>query len=281
MVKSDKLTWYLEGLSKRFVKILTFLFKCIAFSGQVLCVAAGSGSLFVGKTRSPTLVKLSIESGAVVADLIGHSTTVYSLFIWNNLLFSGSFDSTIVSWNTENAKVIQRYFGHSGSVYAVAVFDGHLYSSGSLDELFKWNTSTGQITMRFPKYHLNGIVSLAFRSQALFSGSYDNTLIKWDAVSGDILFLYAGRNSFIKSVVSWKNFVISGGDNAEIRTWDASIDSINPFAVLDNNLARIHTLYIFENLLYCGDHLSGVKELRLPSLTVIRTFEGKISPDEA
>ncbi|KAI3656002.1 hypothetical protein MP638_005179 [Amoeboaphelidium occidentale] len=246
--------------------------RTIPFIGVVLCVVASSNSLFVGKTLSPNVLKLDIESGDIILNLNGHPTSVFSLFLLDSLLFSGSADTTIICWNSVNGEIIRKYIGHAGSVYTVAVFDGELYSTASGKELFKWSINDGQITKKFPAVHENTILSLAFKSQTLFTGSVDTTIIKWDSVSGDILFSYTGRNSVIRSVVSWQNFIISGGDDREIRMWDTSTNSIDPLAVFDNSRSNINCLYMFEDNIYSGDNNGDVKMFSVTKLILIRTY---------
>ncbi|KAI3656233.1 hypothetical protein MP638_001689 [Amoeboaphelidium occidentale] len=221
--------------------------KTISLNSGIYSVVAEANSLFVGASRPPYVLKLDINSGAIIQSLDGHSSGIFSLFLRDGLLFSGSIDKTIICWNAVNGEMFQTYLGHSGMVYSVSVYDGELYSTAPTGELFKWSIYDGTITKKFPEVHLSTISTLAYRSQTLFTGSYDTKVIKWDAVSGDILFRYSGTNSKIRSVVSWKNFIVCGGDDGEIRMWDASIDSIDPFATFDNNLAFIITLYVFED----------------------------------
>ncbi|KAI3655667.1 hypothetical protein MP638_004245, partial [Amoeboaphelidium occidentale] len=140
-------------------------------------------------------------------------------------------------------------------------------------EFFKWDISDGLIAKKFPVLHQNDVVSFAFNSEFLFTGSIDATIIRWDAVSEEILFRYSGKNSKIRSVASWKNFIISGGDDEEIRMWDASIDSLDPFAVIDQIVSTINILYIFEDIMYIGDNSNSVKVMSLTSLTLIRTLK--------
>lgn len=248
----------------------------VALSGQVYGVAVGSGSLFVGKTLSPWLIEVDIESGNVVADLIGHSGAVYSLFLWNNLLFSGSDDTTIICWNTENGEIVRSYLGHSGPVYSVAVFEEELYSTAPATDIFKWSINDGTITLTFPIVHDAYVFGFAFRAKELFTGSSDTTVVRWDAVSGEFIFRFTGRNSKIRSVASWKNLIISGGDDAEIRMWDASVDSIDPVAVFYNNPASISVLLVFDDVIYFGDFYEKLKMVSAINCTVIRTFTSNI-----
>jgi WD40 repeat protein len=208
--------------------------------------------------------------------LDGHSGPVVSLFLSDNWLFSGSVDTTINCWNAANGEVLRKYIGHSHPVYTVAIFDGELYSTASVTELFKWGIEDAELRKKFTDVHEQQIYCLAYKSQHLFTGSYDTTVIRWNVVSGDALFIYSGRKSFIRGVVSWKNFLISGGDDAVIRIWDSSTEAIDPYAVIDNNHVRINSLFILDYVLYFGDSDGNIRVISLPTFTLITTFERKI-----
>jgi WD40 repeat protein len=113
---------------------------------------------------------------------------------------------------------------------------------------------------------------MAYKSRTLFTGSFDTKVVKWDAVTGNDLFRYSGRQSIIRCVVSWKKFIISGSEDAEIRMWDASIDSIDPFAILDGVSWSVSALLVFEDLLYFGEVLGDIKAVSLANHTLIRTL---------
>lgn len=208
--------------------------------------------------------------------LDGHSGPVVSLFLSDNWLFSGSFDTTINCWNAVNGVVLRKYIGHSHPVYTVAIFDGELYSTASVTELFKWSIDDAELRKTFTAVHEQQIYCLAYKSQYLFTGSYDTKVIRWNVVSGDALFIYSGRKSFIQGVVSWKNFLISGGDDAVIRIWDSSTEAIDPYAVIDNNHVRINSLFILDDVSYFGDSDGNIRVISLPTFTLITTFESKI-----
>ncbi|KAI3655801.1 hypothetical protein MP638_001221, partial [Amoeboaphelidium occidentale] len=246
--------------------------RTTSLNSEVYCVVADANSLYIGRYIFPYGLKLNIESGAIILSFDEHSEAIYSIFLLNGLLFSASGDTRIICWDTMNGEIIRSYVGHSSIVISIAIFDGELYSAGSGLELFKWNVNDGLITKKFLFVRSRDIQCLSYRSQNLFTGSTDTTVIRWNAVSGEQLLIYAGRNSKLRSVVSWKNFIISGGEDGEIRMWDASIESIDPFAVVDNRGAIIACLYLFEDYLYSGDVFGDIKQISLISLALIRTF---------
>lgn len=65
-----------------------------------------------------------------------------------------------------------------------------------------------------------------------------------------LLFTYEGHNKKLRSVVSWKNFVISGGEDAKIRIWDVSFNSIDAYAVLVDHKLDVVCLYVHNDILF-------------------------------
>ncbi|KAI3655326.1 hypothetical protein MP638_004190, partial [Amoeboaphelidium occidentale] len=81
--------------------------RTISFTGKVLCVLAEKDYLYVGKDLPSFGVKLEIKTGAIILSLNGHSGGIFSFFLWDSLLFSGSINPAIICWNTENGEIIQ------------------------------------------------------------------------------------------------------------------------------------------------------------------------------
>lgn len=219
---------------------------------------------------------MSVGTGTVIFSLNGHIAGIYSLYLFDNFLFSGSVDSNVICWSALSGEIVQTYSGHLGMVYAVAVFDGELYSATNFMELFKWNITEGSITKKFFVVDTGEMQSMAFKSRTLFTGSLDTTVFRWNSVSGELLFRYTGRNSKIRSVLSWKNFIISGGEDSEIRMWDASTDSIDPSVVIDNNRSIITSLYLFDDYLYSGDYRGDVWQIQMLNFSLFKTFTSNI-----
>lgn len=142
---------------------------------------------------------------------------------------------------------------------AVGLFDGFVYSAGTDRHIIKWNLDTGQILKMFPIVHSIEIRCFADKQSELFSGSRDAAVVKWDAVTGVALGLYTGRNTKLRAVANWKNFVISAGEDIKIKFWDASIDSINPVGILFGHLRSINTMTIYEDSLFTGSSDPTVK----------------------
>lgn len=205
----------------------------------------------------------------------GHIDTVYSLYLSENILVSGSHDTTVRCWNANTAAVVHVLNGHMGYIRAVAIFDGHVYSAGKEHFVIKWSLQDGSIVKMFPDIHKSDIMCLAFGDSQLFTGAIDTFVIRWDAVSGESLFTYRGRNKKLRAVVAWKHFIISGGEDLAIKVWDASMNGIEPSFVLRNHTRSINCLLIYEDLVFSGSSDVTVKRWNITQLTLEKSYEGK------
>lgn len=237
-------------------------------------VAVEGKHFYVGKKGRPYVIRALIESGITTLTYDGHTNTVFSIHLANNTLVSGSGDLTVICWNAGSGEIIRVLSGPTEIVYAVGYYDGYVFAGGSDKTVIKWNIEDGQILKRFPVFHAIGIMCFAYRSFNLYTGSIDSTVLQWNAVTGGPLFRYAGRNTKLRAVAAWKQFVISAGEDLEIKVWDASKDSIEPFQVLFDHLNSINCLTVYENDLYSGSSDFTVKQWDLMRFALSKAYNG-------
>ncbi len=92
--------------------------------------------------------------------------------------------------------------------------------------------------------HANVVTSVAFSPDAklIVSGSFDNTLKLWDAVSGSCIRSFVGHTGRITSVAfsPETNLILSGSDDCNLKLWDAvSGVCIRSFAGHDNRVNAV------------------------------------------
>lgn len=229
----------------------------------------------MAKLNSFDITKINLKSWNTDLQFSSHSDLVLSICIYQDVLLSGSLDTTIKIWKKLNGVLIRTCAAHTTWVMAVAVFDSHLYSGGLDGSIIKWNIDNGEILKRFLPVHRQTIKCFAYREGSLFSGAYDTAAIRWNAMSGLPIFIYVGSNNKLRGVVLWKQFVISSGENGQIRAWDTSINSVDTYAVLEDPFNNINCLFVVEDILYSGNSNSAVKQWNLTALVFTKMFVGK------
>lgn len=150
----------------------------------------------------------------------GHTDGVMCLQFDDQILATGSYDSTIKIWNIETGEEIRTLVGHTSGVRALQ-FDDTKLISGSLDKTLKiWNYRTGKCISTL-RGHSDGIVCLHFDSTLLVSGSVDKTIKVWNFADKSC-FALKGHTDWVNSVRidSDSRTIFSASDDQTVKMWD-------------------------------------------------------------
>lgn len=77
--------------------------------------------------------------------LKGHISSISSLVIDNNFLFSGSIDKTIKMWNIDTGDLIKTFHGHKERVTSLVIKDNYLISGDWDNNIFIWDLTTDKV----------------------------------------------------------------------------------------------------------------------------------------
>lgn len=231
--------------------------------------------IFVGRTAHSEISKIHIPSGGLAMSLDGHKDPVYSLAIHQKRLFSGSVDRSIICWNSVNGAFILEYIGHTDVVYVVSVFNNELYTGGRDAMVIKWSINDGQLLKVFPENQPAAIRCFDFTDQSIYSGADDATVVQMDLSSGLSSHVYGGRNQKLRSVVAWKNYIISSGEDSKIRLWDSTLNSIAESYMLVGHERPVNCLAIYEGTLFSGDSDAIIRQWNLTDLSNLSVLIGK------
>ncbi|KAM9968136.1 hypothetical protein ACTFIW_002570 [Dictyostelium discoideum] len=175
-----------------------------------------------------SIKEISESRGDYVVKLFtGHSEGVLCSTISqreNNLLITGSADSTLKVWDVTTTKCINTLSDHSGWVTTCEIMgsDGSKLLSGSYDKTIKyWDLQKGQKIKSF-RGHKGSITCLVNQDSNIFvSGSNDNNINVWDSRSHKpAITLFGHQQAVMCLVVNDQYRVISGSNDSNIRVWD-------------------------------------------------------------
>ncbi|KAM0199102.1 hypothetical protein ACHAPA_003703 [Fusarium lateritium] len=153
----------------------------------------------------------------------GHENGVTCLQFDDNILATGSYDTTIKIWNIETGEVIRTLRGHTSAVRTLQ-FDDSKLISGSFDKTIKiWNWQTGECLSTL-QCHTEGVLSVHYDGCTLASGSIDKT-IKVFSFNTKQTFCLRGHTDWVNHVRidSPSRVVFSASDDLSVKIWD--IDS--------------------------------------------------------
>ncbi|KAK5112731.1 hypothetical protein LTR62_003829 [Meristemomyces frigidus] len=167
----------------------------------------------------------------------GHTNGVMCVQFDDNVIMSGSYDSTVKVWDVNTGEELRTLRGHTSGVRCLQ-FDDKKVMTGSLDCTIKlWNWRTGECTRTF-QAHTAGIITLHFSGRYVASGSMDKTVRVWDADTKQT-FLLRGHTDWVNSVRvdEASRTLFSASDDLTVRLWD--LDSRTCIKVFEGHVGQV------------------------------------------
>ncbi|EEH42279.1 uncharacterized protein PADG_07099 [Paracoccidioides brasiliensis Pb18] len=167
----------------------------------------------------------------------GHTNGVMCLQFEDNILATGSYDTTIKIWDTETGQEIRTLRGHQSGIRCLQ-FDDTKLISGSLDRTIKvWNWRTGECISTYTG-HQGGVISLHFDSTILASGSMDSTVKIWNFEDKSTRVL-RGHRDWVNSVKvdTASRTVFTASDDLTVRLWD--LDTGNSIHSYEGHVGQV------------------------------------------
>ena len=167
----------------------------------------------------------------------GHTNGVMCLQFDDNVLITGSYDSTVKVWDIHSGEELRTLTGHTSGIRCLQ-FDDTKLMTGSLDKTIKlWNWRTGQCLRTF-QAHSDGIISLHFSGRYVASGSMDKTIRIWDSDSKQT-FLLRGHTDWVNSVKvdEASRTLFSASDDLTVRLWD--LDTRECLKVFEGHVGQV------------------------------------------
>lgn len=150
----------------------------------------------------------------------GHTNGVMCLQFDENIMATGSYDSTVKIWDIETGDEIRTLSGHALGVRCLQ-FDQRMLASGSLDGTVKvWDIETGRHLSTL-NGHTGGVIGLHLCNTLIASGSVDSTIRVWNFRDKSSAVL-RGHADWVNTVRidATSRTLISGSDDNTVKLWD-------------------------------------------------------------
>ncbi|KAL3417424.1 sulfur controller-2 [Phlyctema vagabunda] len=172
----------------------------------------------------------------------GHTNGITCLQFDDNILATGSYDTTIKIWDMDTGECLRTLRGHTSGLRTLQ-FDETKLISGSLDSNIRvWNWRTGECLSTYGG-HSKGIIGLNFEGNILASGSMDCTVKIWNFKDSSV-FSLRGHKDFVNAVRvdSASRTVFSASDDGTVRLWD--LDTRTTIKTYDGHVAAVQQVIL-------------------------------------
>ena len=219
------------------------------FIYKVLTLKNQKGYLTASKDR--TIIQID-NDGNIVMEYVGHEGAVNSLSqSAENSFISGSWDGTAKIWNINTGECAHTLKDHSYAV-AVLALPNNIYITGSQDRRLRF-WKDGSNTKNIEDAHEDIIrdISPSYSEvEKFYTASNDSKIKQWNLLGQNLITL-TGHEGYIFRVVSWNDFLFTGGDDKILKVWykhKFTQDLFHPNTVWDCNINEDGDL-----LSACGD----------------------------
>jgi len=149
---------------------------------DVWCLQSDGTNLVCGGVHPTQPLRMfDLRTKEKLGNLAGHTSLVSSLHFEDNILVTGSSDSTVRVWDMTTGKCLHQLCTNS-KVFCVYKYDNMVLSGCDNAFAFLWDINTGTQLTRFGA-HADAVLCAQFDAQRMVTGSYDRTVIVWDLVT--------------------------------------------------------------------------------------------------
>ncbi|KAL0970585.1 hypothetical protein UPYG_G00244050 [Umbra pygmaea] len=162
--------------------------------------------------------------------------------------------------------------GHDDHVITCLQFCGDLIVSGSDDNTLKVWSALSGKCLRTLVGHTGGVWSSQMSGNTVISGSTDRTLKVWDAESGECVHTLYGHTSTVRCMHLHNTQVVSGSRDATLRLWD--VESGECLHVLTGHVAAVRCVQYDGRRVVSGGYDFMVKVWDPETETCLHTLQG-------
>ncbi|XP_010863387.1 F-box/WD repeat-containing protein 7 isoform X1 [Esox lucius] len=176
------------------------------------------------------------------------------------------------NWRTGDITSPKVLKGHDDHVITCLQFCGDLIVSGSDDNTLKVWSALTGKCLRTLVGHTGGVWSSQMDGSVVISGSTDRTLKVWDAETGECVHTLYGHTSTVRCMHLHNKQVVSGSRDATLRLWD--VVSGECLHVLTGHVAAVRCVQYDGRRVVSGGYDFMVKVWDPETETCLHTLQG-------
>ncbi|XP_075164524.1 F-box and WD-40 domain protein 7 [Haematobia irritans] len=177
-----------------------------------------------------------------------------------------------MNWRSRPIRQPKVLKGHDEHVITCLQFSGNRIVSGSDDNTLKVWSAVTGRCLRTLVGHTGGVWSSQMSGNIIISGSTDRTLKVWDMETGQCVHTLLGHTSTVRCMHLHGNKVVSGSRDATLRVWD--IEQGTCMRVLVGHLAAVRCVQYDGKLIVSGAYDYMVKIWHPERSECLHTLQG-------
>lgn len=177
-----------------------------------------------------------------------------------------------MNWRSRPIRTAKVLKGHDDHVITCLQFCGNRIVSGSDDNTLKVWSAITGKCLRTLVGHTGGVWSSQMSGNVIISGSTDRTLKVWNADTGVLLHTLYGHTSTVRCMHLHGNKVVSGSRDATLRVWDVNEGTC--LHVLVGHLAAVRCVQYDGRLVVSGAYDYMVKVWNPERQECLHTLQG-------
>ncbi|XP_058831313.1 F-box/WD repeat-containing protein 7 isoform X2 [Topomyia yanbarensis] len=177
-----------------------------------------------------------------------------------------------MNWRSRPIRTAKVLKGHDDHVITCLQFCGNRIVSGSDDNTLKVWSAITGKCLRTLVGHTGGVWSSQMAGNIIISGSTDRTLKVWNAETGQLLHTLYGHTSTVRCMHLHGNKVVSGSRDATLRVWDVTEGTC--LHVLVGHLAAVRCVQYDGRLVVSGAYDYMVKVWNPERQECLHTLQG-------
>lgn len=160
---------------------------------------------------------MSSGRGKIVAELSGHSSSVFSIAVDDRYIYSGSNDMTARIWGKDSWSEVTVLKGHSSSVFTIAVDEHHIYTGSGDTTVRVWRKDDFSVATVLGG-HSSYVFAVAVDDQYVYTGSADSTVRVWHKDDWLEIAVLRGGSS-VRAVAVDEQYVYLGLYDETVWVW--------------------------------------------------------------